>query len=255
MSACHHLLLAGADPTACQSLAVTLRARGHRVEWLDDVQRLLRADWPDPPDLLLLNLSIPLRPEHLGPAHGLDALALLRALRLHSALPVIVLTDVDDAADRVLALHSGADDCLSQPVVVGELLARIAAVLRRWRGHERRAPATVASLPLSAGAWRLCPLSRTLRRMNGPVVPLTPAEFRLMRAFFERPRHVLERSDLLALATEDEVAVDAAEASAGSRGVDLLVSRLRGKLGDDARAPRWIRTVRGRGYRFDVPEA
>jgi two-component system OmpR family response regulator len=108
---------------------------------------------------------------------------------------------------------------------------------------------------LSAGAWRLCPLSRTLRRMNGPVVPLTPAEFRLMRAFFERPRHVLERSDLLALATEDEVAVDAAEASAGSRGVDLLVSRLRGKLGDDARAPRWIRTVRGRGYRFDVPEA
>ena len=181
-----------------------------------------------------------------------DAMAALQALRRHSRLPVIMLCRADEPADRVLALQAGADDSLAKPLAVTELLARMAAVLRRVQGG----PGSAAAV-LQTGAWALDPMTRALTRDGAAVVRLTEAEFRLMRAFFEQPRHVLLRSDLLALADPPSGAAGAnlgAQASQpAGRAIDLLVSRLRGKLGDDARSPRWIQTVRGRGYRFNLP--
>lgn len=266
------LLLADADRDAQHALLQALQARGLQAEALHGIARLQQAEGLPPADLLLLACP------RVSAAGAPDALTLLRGLRLFSRLPVIALCEGDDAADRVLALRSGADDCLACPWAMGELLARIEAVLRRGRAAPGAPPlAAPAGAPsaghLSAGPWRLDPLRRTLCRAQDTELPLTESEFRLMCAFFQRPRHVLLRADLLALAGPGpgpDIRADSSPdngvdngldnglntvADPGSRGVDLLVSRLRGKLGDSARSPRWIQTVRGRGYRFNLPQA
>ena len=275
------------SPAAGQALAQALQARGQAAVAMTSLpqlaSRLLPPAAPLPPalqpDLLVLDSDAP---AHAGAGNAdpkakyaakasasdatlgspfapavitsavPDAMAALHALRRHSRLPVIMLCRADEPADRVLALQAGADDSLAKPLAVTELLARMAAVLRRVQGG----PGAAAAV-LQAGAWALDPMTRELTRDGAAVVRLTDAEFRLMRAFFEQPRHVLLRSDLLALADPPAGTAGAnlgAQATQpAGRAIDLLVSRLRGKLGDDARSPRWIQTVRGRGYRFNLP--
>lgn len=224
------LLLVEATEQPEASLEPMLTRLGHAVHRPPEAWALARPQAPmlSGSDLLLLDAD----------AAGGEGLALLRGLRRHSMLPAIVLSRRNDAFDRVLAFESGADDCVPLPPEPRELQARIASLLRR----------AMVPLPPSTlvfGDWSLDPFSRMLSRRDGPSVTLSDAECRLMRAFLERPRRVLERGELLRLA--GEIGDDA------GRRVDLAVSRLRGKMGDDARAPRWIRTLRGRGYLFDPP--
>lgn len=194
---------------------------------------LLRADGPCTMQALLAART----PQALvfdGPC----ALEGLRRLRERSRLPALVLLPPGPAAERVIALESGADQVLTHPVLPRELLARLRAVLRRAPSP----PAQERFVPF--GGWRLDRLTRQLQGPAGVCVALSPAECRLLLTFLQRPGSVIARDELMDLARGRSI-------EAFERSIDLLVSRLRGKLADDPRAPRYIRTVRGVGYLFD----
>lgn len=176
-------------------------------------------------DVVLLDLMLP----------GLPGLEVCRELRARSDVPIIVLTARGEEADRVMGLETGADDYLAKPFAPRELLARIRAVTRRARGRAGPAQKLVAVGPLriDPGAMRA-----TLR---GKELPLTGYEFALLRALAERAGRVLSREQLMELARgNSEEAFD--------RSIDVHVSRLRAKLGDDPKRPRLLKTVRGAGY-------
>lgn len=183
--------------------------------------------------------NIERQPPHVLLLEGTGALDALRRLRLCSGLPAVVLVPGDAAVERVIALESGADDALAQPVVPRELVARLRAVQRRTR------PAAGRERLLRFGGWQLDRHTRVLSVPGGPRVLLSLAEFRLLQVFLEHPGSVLSREQLMDLARGRSL--DAFE-----RSIDLLVSRLRSKLDDDPREPRHIRTVRGVGYLFDL---
>ena len=179
-----------------------------------------------------------------GLRHGLDAWQRLRGLRdRHPQLPVLVLLPGSDAADRAVALELGADAVLDLPCHPRELRARVAALLRRARDPAAPRPRS----PLRFGQWQLDPGCRQLRTSGGQVIPLSHAEARLLEAFLRHPRHALSRSLLLDLARG--TGVDQLD-----RSIDVLISRLRHKLGDHGQGPRLIRTVRGVGYLFSALE-
>jgi two-component system OmpR family response regulator len=158
------------------------------------------------------------------------------------ATPIIMLTAKGDDFDRVLGLEMGADDYLPKPFHGRELLARIKAVLRRSEGA-RGSSAQGFPRFVSFGGWRLDTGKRELISADGVVVLLGSAEYELLMAFLTWPQVVLSREKLLA-ATHGRSAV------ISDRSIDIQVSRLRRKLGDDPRAPRIIKTVWGDGYLF-----
>ncbi|GAO01691.1 response regulator ArlR [Anaeromyxobacter sp. PSR-1] len=176
-------------------------------------------------DVVLLDLMLP----------GKDGLEVCRELRSRSDVPVIVLTARGEEADRVMGLELGADDYLAKPFSPRELLARIRAVVRRATGRAGPARETVR-----VGALVVDPAARRVT-LDGREVTLTGYEFALLYALARRAGRVLAREQLI------ELAGGSAE-EAFDRSVDVHVSRLRQKLGDDPRRPRLIKTVRGAGY-------
>jgi two-component system OmpR family response regulator len=228
------VLLIDPDPACGRILAATLSRWGHLVT-LGDPEALGNRMLTARAELVLLDPTC---------WHGGRGWLALRGLREHSRLPVMVMLAGDDTLDRVLALESGADAIIAKPVDVRELHARLLGL----RAREAEASAPVTSSALSFGRWRLDPVTRRLNGPGGFSTPLSPAEFRLLRAFLERPQSVLRRQELMDLARDSSGAggVESLE-----RSIDLLISRLRHKLNDDARNPSLIRTVRGVGYLFD----
>lgn len=184
-----------------------------------------------------------------------DAWWRLRRLReQHRRLPVIVLQSSGTATDRSVAYEMGADAVCDPRADARELQAQVSALLRRACGPlaETRSPwrgaVPESEGPQHFGTWSLEPASRCLRTATGLCVSLSPAEYRLLRAFLDHPGHTLARQALIDLAR-------GAGAEQLDRNVDLLVSRLRHKLADEARLPNPIRTVRGVGYLFDAVSA
>ncbi|SDH77133.1 response regulator [Pseudomonas panipatensis] len=184
-------------------------------------------------DVVVLDLMLP----------GEDGLSLCRYLRSESDIPILMLTARCEPADRIIGLELGADDYMAKPFEPRELVARIQTILRRVRGDEAKGGEPRAQVRFDQ--WRLDSVLRQLHSPDGLVVPLSNAEFRLLWVFLERPRRVLNRELLLDAARGRAI-------EAFDRSIDLLVSRLRQKLGDDPRSPRLIKTVRGEGYLFDV---
>lgn len=176
-------------------------------------------------DVVLLDLMLP----------GKSGLDVCRELRVRSDVPVIVLTARGEEADRVLGLELGADDYLAKPFSPRELLARIRAVVRRARGQAGPSLEVVR-----VGALVVDPAARRATR-DGKELQLTAYEFALLKALAERAGRVLTREQLM------ELAKGSAEESF-DRSVDVHVSRLRHKLGDDPKRPRLLKTVRGLGY-------
>jgi DNA-binding response OmpR family regulator len=176
-------------------------------------------------DVVLLDLMLP----------GKDGLEVCKELRARSDVPVIVLTARGEEADRVLGLELGADDYLAKPFSPRELLARIRAVVRRAKG--KAGPAREA---VKVGGLTVDPAARRVT-LDGREVVLTGYEFDLLHALARRAGRVLAREQLM------ELAKGSAE-DAFDRSIDVHVSRLRQKLGDDPRRPRLIKTVRGAGY-------
>lgn len=211
-------------------LAEYLDRNGYRTLTAGDGGAMDRVLETTKPDLLVLDLNLP----------GEDGLMLCRRLRATSRLPIIMLTARGDPVDRILGLEMGADDYLAKPFEPRELLARIRSVLRR----SQSLPPSLAMEPtrriLFAG-WTLDIQARHLLDPRGVTVSLSGAEFRLLRIFLDHPNRVLNRDQLLNLAK-------GRDADPFDRSIDLQVSRLRQKLGDDAKSPQLIKTVRSEGY-------
>lgn len=188
-------------------------------------------------DLVVLDIMMP----------GDDGLTLCRQLRNdHQNVPVLMLTARGDDADRILGLEMGADDYLVKPFVARELLARIKAILRRYRALPPNLQISETGRLIAFGEWQLDTTARHLIDNSGLVVALSGAEYRLLRVFVDHPQRVLSRDQLLSL-------TQGRDAELFERSIDLLVSRLRQRLNDDAREPAYIKTVRSEGYVLAMP--
>jgi DNA-binding response OmpR family regulator len=174
-------------------------------------------------DAVLLDVMMP----------GMDGVEVCRRIRERSRIPIIMLTARGDEADRVVGLEIGADDYVAKPFSPRELLARLRAVLRRAQPALLDETLSVAGIEIDLGARRV--------RQGDTVVELTGIEFDLLAALARRPGRVVPRDLLLSEAGRNDVTVS-------DRTVDVHVSHLRRKLGDDPRTPTLIKTVRGVGY-------
>ncbi|HVW48828.1 MAG TPA: response regulator [Trinickia sp.] len=188
-------------------------------------------------DLIVLDIMMP----------GDDGLVLCRTLRggKHKAVPILLLTARDDETDRIVGLEMGADDYVVKPFSPRELLARIKAVIRRARMLPPNLRITETAEMLSFGRWRLDTTARHLIDEQNTVVALSGAEFRLLRVFLDHPQRVLSRDQLLNL-------TQGRDAELFDRSIDLLVSRLRSRLEDNAKEQSYIKTVRSEGYVFSM---
>ncbi|MDP3403493.1 MAG: response regulator [Brevundimonas sp.] len=181
------------------------------------------------PDLVILDIMMP----------GEDGLSICRRLQGGSHVPVLIASARGEALDRVVGLEVGADDYLAKPFEPRELVARVRALLRR---RDRLAPPDSPRVYAFAG-WRLDLATRALTDPAGGPLELTAGEFDLLASLLARPRTILSRDDLMDM-------LKGRTADAFDRSIDIQVSRLRRKLGDDPREPRLIRTVRNAGYLF-----
>lgn len=190
-------------------------------------------------ELVILDLMLP----------GEDGLSLCRSLRAKSDIPILMLTARGETMDRVVGLEVGADDYVVKPFEPRELVARIQTILRRTKGSregiQEQGQGQVQENTASFMGRRLNYVLRQAISPEGLIVPLSNAEFRLLKVFIEHPQRVLTRDFLLDQARGRNMDLF-------DRSIDLLVSRLRQKIGDDPRAPALIKTVRGEGYLFDA---
>ena len=224
------VLLVDDDASLREPLAEYLSGQGFVVLEAESAARARSRLETDRPDLVLLDIMMP----------GEDGLSLCRHLVESRQLPVILLTAKGEAMDRIIGLEIGADDYVAKPFEPRELVARIRSVLRR---ADRSGVEPADDLAYVFEGWTLDPLKRRLTDPEGTLVPISTAEFRMLRAFCDHPRQVLDRDRLLDM-------VQGREAQLFDRAVDNQVSRLRRKIEADSRNPRFIQTVRGGGYRF-----
>lgn len=178
-------------------------------------------------DLIILDLMLP----------GEDGLSLCRTIRARQTTPILMLTARGDEMDRIIGLEMGADDYLPKPFHPRELLARIRSIFRRSEQQKQTQPPR----HLHFHGWTLDLAARHLMSTDQVVVPLSTGEFRLLKALAEHPNAVLSRDQLMdALAGREADPLD--------RTIDVMMSRLRRRLGDDAREPTLIKTIRNEGY-------
>ncbi len=219
------LLVIDDDPGLAALLVEYLGTRGFRVVSAPNgaagLQRIQHGDI----DLVVLDVMMP----------GIDGFETCRTLRRTSNIPVVMLTARGDDMDRIVGLEIGADDYLAKPFNPRELLARIQAVLRRTRAAPEEETA-----PIEAAGIRLDPTRRTCVVDQQPV-ELTTTEYDLLLTLVSAAGRVVSREGLMAAARGEAWA-------AFDRSVDVHISHLRRKVGDDPRHPRRIKTIRGVGY-------
>lgn len=228
----HRLLVVDDDVDIRSMLAEQLSKAGYVVSAAGSGSEMRRALERERVDLIVLDLNLP----------GEDGLTLCRDLRARSNTPVIMLTARSEPIDRVLGLEMGADDYLAKPFEPRELLARIRNVLRRTEALPTSLDVVSVGEAKFAG-WTLDLQKRHLIDPAGRVVVLSGAEFRLLRVFVTHPNRVLTREQLVALSSGRAY-------ESQQRAIDLQVSRLRHKLGDDQAESALIKTVRNEGYVF-----
>jgi len=216
-------------------LANYLQGHGYRVTQLHEGRALLALMPNDPPALVLLDLGLP----------GEDGFSIARQLREHWRCGLVIVTGRGDSVDKVVGLEIGADDYVTKPFDLRELVARIKAVLRRTAPTEGAAPEAITRGArrdtFRFAGWELDVAARRLVSPQGQEVTLTTGEFDLLSTFAKHPGRVLSR-DLLLEQTRGR------EAGPFDRTVDVQVGRLRKKLGDDGDDPKIIKSVRSAGY-------
>lgn len=191
------------------------------------------------PDVILLDVMMP----------GDDGFTLCQFVRKSSEVPIMMLTAASDEMEQILGLEIGADDYIAKPFSPRQLLARIKALLRRTRpvGAEEFVQPTALPRAIRFGHWRLETLSHRLYDLQTEQdYELTGGDFSLLMLFLSRPNEVLDR-DTISNATRGR------EALPFERGIDVQLSRLRQRLGDSGKHPKYIKTMRGNGYIFTAP--
>ena len=215
------------DRSVRETITLLLERAGLRVTAADDGRQALEQLGQHDFDIVLLDLMLPV----------VDGFQVCRSIRENSQIPIVMLTARADTADVVAGLECGADDYVTKPFQGPELLARIRAALRR-RDTDHLVPRMqVRDLDIDASGFRLT--------QSGRPVDLTATEFRLLVELARNAEQVISREVLLQRVWGYDYLGD-------SRLVDMAVKRLRDKLGDDPREPRYITTVRGAGYRLDL---
>jgi DNA-binding response OmpR family regulator len=223
------ILVVDDDPKIVSLVRTYLEREGFRVITASDGKAALQAFKEFRPGLIVLDLMLP----------ELDGLAMMRIVREHSTVPIVMLSARGAVADRVYGIHEGADDYLAKPFSPAELIVRVKAVLRRAKDSNGLSPDRGV---LEHGDLTI-DLDRVEVRRGGKTVSLTPAEFRLLVALVQARGRVLTRQALL------DSLYGPSQGDALERTVDVHIGRLRDKLGEESAAPRYILTVRGLGYR------
>ncbi len=235
MSSAVHIAILDDEVDITLLLANYLQGHGYRVTQLHDGRSLLALMPNDPPALVLLDLGLP----------GEDGFSIARQLREHWRCGLVIVTGRGESVDKVVGLEVGADDYVTKPFDLRELVARVKAVLRRMAPHETAGLETsghgAARNTLRFAGWALDMDARQLVNPQGQEVALTTGEFDLLCAFAKHPGRVLSR-DFLLEQTRGR------EAGPFDRTVDVQVGRLRKKLGDDGDDPKIIKSVRSAGY-------
>lgn len=224
------ILIAEDDPKQAHLLQAYLQAEGHRVVVaLDGAQALARIRQRRP-DLLLLDVMMP----------TVDGWQVLNELEVLGEVPVIVLSARAAEADQLLGFSLGADDYITKPYSPRQVMARVRAVLRRTtRSEPQEQVRTVGNIRIDLDRYEV--------RVGGALVALTSREMSLLIALSEQPGRVLTRTRLL----EEVAGIDS---SALERTIDMHVLNLRRKIEPDPACPRYLLTVKGRGYKLVEPE-
>ena len=228
-----HLLVVDDQRDIRDPLAAYLRKRGFRVTTAPDTRTARDALMRNSIDLIVLDIMMPRE----------DGMSLCRELHATSRMPIIFLTAMADASDRISGLELGADDYVVKPFEPRELVARIKSVLRRTNMLPPRQNGNGAGKRLAFDAWIFDLEKRELVSRKSVSMPLSTADFRLLEAFVRRPHIVLTRDQLLDLTT-------GRSPQPFDRSIDNQVSRLRKKIELDPRRPAVIKTVRRDGYVF-----
>ncbi len=224
----HKILVVDDEQAIVELIEYNLRRNGYRVIVARDGGQALRLAQTERPDLVILDLMLP----------GLDGLDVCRALRRESSVPIIMLTARDEEVDRIVGLELGADDYVTKPFSVRELIARVKAVLRRVAP-----PGTPATAVHRVGPLEIDPLAHEARIAGTPLA-LTQLEFDLLETLTRHAGQVLSREQLL-----DQVW--GYDYYGGPRAVDSAIKRLRAKLRQAGADAAIISTVRGVGYRLE----
>ncbi|MGJ7520617.1 winged helix-turn-helix domain-containing protein [Variovorax sp. LT1P1] len=231
-----HLAVLDDEEDITRLLATYLQGHGFRVSQVHRGRDLLALMAQDPPVLVLLDLGLP----------GEDGFVIARQLREHWQCGLVIVTGRGDAVDKVVGLEVGADDYVTKPFDLRELLARIKAVLRRIVPAPTPASAaTTSPLPSTKRfeGWQLDIAARRLTAPQGHEVVLTSGEFDLLHALSDAPGRVLSRDYLLERTR-------GRDGGPFDRTIDVQIGRLRRKLESDAESPQLIKSVRGAGYLF-----
>lgn len=223
------VLIVEDDPTMLRGLKDNFEFKGYHVLTAADGEEGLNAALDGKPDLILLDIMLP-------KINGYEVCRLIREQQLE--MPIVMLTAKGQESDIVLGLNLGADDYVTKPFSIKELLARAAAFLRRTRQVEKDVY-EFADYRLDIGARKLT--------HRGNEVKLSPKEFKLLEYFIKRPGRALTRDDILNRVWGYDYFV-------GPRSIDRFVTTLRNKIEPDPRNPTFIRTIREVGYKFEPPE-
>ena len=221
------ILVVEDEAALADAVGYALRADGHEVELVEDGEQALQAVAADAFDALVLDVMLP----------GISGVELCRRIRADSAVPIVMLTARDAVVDRVVGLEAGADDYVSKPFAMSELLARVRAVLRR-----RDLDAGEAQPVREVGGLRL-DLERYEATADGKPIQLTPSELKLLAFLARDPGRVFSRREIMQHLWESEYIGDA-------RAADLHISNIRRKIERDPENPERLVTVRGAGYKL-----
>jgi two-component system, OmpR family, response regulator len=228
-----HVLVVDDDAATREQVANYLTLNDFRVTPAENARQMMEVLQEEPVDLVALELAL----------RGQDGQQLASRLRETSKGPIIIVTSRAEEADRVMGLELGADDYVTKPFSTRELLARIRAVMRRYRNCESVPDRKPAVRAYHFAGWTLNVPLHTLRSPTGERVAISNGEFGLLVAFLSRPERILSRDQLLELSRLRSTDVY-------DRSIDVQILRLRRKIEADPARPELIKTERGLGYRF-----
>jgi DNA-binding response OmpR family regulator len=222
------ILVVDDEPAIVDAVTYALRREGFEVDALGDGQQALETARAEPYDVLVLDLMLP----------GVSGLDICRTLRAESDVPIVMLTARDAEVDRVLGLELGADDYVTKPFSVAELVSRVRAILRR-RELDR---STARAIVLRVGGLEV-DLLRHRVRVDGTEIELTPSELSILALLAEEPDRVFSRREIMQHLWQSTYVGD-------ERACDIHVSNLRRKIERDPAEPERLLTVRSIGYKL-----